>query len=337
MQVKDGDWSPFKFSLELFILGMYSVGSHLITLGGIIGKVSLEQLLVLQIPQTVMFGLNWYVCQLVLRIVDIGGSLIIHVFGCYYGLAATIFLSRRPMKSLQEAHESGYTSDLFSMIGTIFLWVMWPSFNAATALPHIQYRAIINTVLSLCAANVATFAWSSVLRRGKLVMEDVQNATLAGGVAIGAVADLMVGPGGALIVGFFAGSVSVFGFRFLNPWLASKGIYDTCGINNLHGMPGLIGGITAVVVTGIADKATYGNADYAELFYHGSKQWAYQIAAIGITLGIALASGSIFGALASCLPSVRPPFHDSEAWELPASHHLEETDSTPLSEFTDGR
>lgn len=335
-KVKNGDWSPFKWSLELFILGMYSVGSHLITLGGIIGKVNIEQLMVLMIPQTVFYGLNWYVCQLVLKATDIGGSLIIHVFGCYYGLAATIWLSRKPMKSLQEAHESGYTSDTFSMIGTIFLWMMWPSFNAATALPHLQYRAVINTVLSLCSATVTTFGWSNVLR-GKLLMEDVQNATLAGGVAVGAVADLYIYPGGAIIIGFFAATVSVFGFRFLNPWLASKGIYDTCGINNLHGMPGLIGGLSSVVATGIANKGTYGVHDYAELFPKGGAQFGIQFAAIFITLAISIASGTLFGFIASLIPSVKPPFHDHESWEVPHSHHLEAEDGAPLSEYSSGR
>lgn len=291
----------------------------------------------LQLPQTVIYGLNWYICQLVLKATDIGGSLIIHVFGCYYGLSATIFLSRRPMKALQEAHESGYTSDIFSMIGTIFLWVMWPSFNAATALPHLQYRVIINTVLSLCAATVVAFAWSSILRKGKLVMEDIQNATLAGGVAVGCVADLYIGPGGALLIGVFAGSISCLGFRFLTPWLASKGIFDTCGIHNLHGMPGLIGGLSSVVVTGIATKDLYGLADYNELFSHGKYQWLIQLAAIGITLGLSIVGGGLFGFLASLLQPVRPPFHDTEAWELPASHHIEEIDTAPLTEFTDGR
>ena len=213
---------------------------------------------------------------------------------------------------------------------------MWPSFNAATALPHLQYRAIINTLLSLCSATVTVFGWSNILR-GKLLMEDVQNATLAGGVAVGAVADLYIGPGGALIIGFFAGSVSTFGFRFLNPWLASKGIYDTCGINNLHGMPGLIGGISSVIVTGIATKSQYGASDYAELFPKGDNQWLFQLAAIGITLGLAIASGALFGFLASLIPSVRPPFHDTESWEVPAKHHLEIQDEAPMSEFTDGR
>jgi hypothetical protein len=42
-----------------------------------------------------------------------------------------------------------------------------------------------------------------------------QNATLAGGVAVGACADMMITPVGAIIIGSFAGILSTCGFRYL--------------------------------------------------------------------------------------------------------------------------
>ena len=42
-----------------------------------------------------------------------------------------------------------------------------------------------------------------------------QNATLAGGVAIGAVADMLVQPYAALIIGSVAGGLSVFGYHYI--------------------------------------------------------------------------------------------------------------------------
>ena len=64
---------------------------------------------------------------------------------------------------------------------------------------------------------MASFATSAFFNEhNKFVMAHIQNATLAGGVAIGAVADLFSQPYGALIVGSVAGSVSVLGFEFVS-------------------------------------------------------------------------------------------------------------------------
>jgi ammonium transporter Rh len=43
----------------------------------------------------------------------------------------------------------------------------------------------------------------------------IQNSTLAGGVAIGTSADMMIHPFGAMIVGSISGTVSVLGYRYL--------------------------------------------------------------------------------------------------------------------------
>jgi ammonium transporter Rh len=63
---------------------------------------------------------------------DIGGSMIIHTFGAYFGLAASFFY--QPIKSIKDENKlcsSSYTSNLVDMVGTLFLFMYWPSFNAA--------------------------------------------------------------------------------------------------------------------------------------------------------------------------------------------------------------
>ena len=48
-----------------------------------------------------------------------------------------------------------------------------------------------------------------------LSQEHVQNATLAGGVAVGACADMMLTPGGSLAIGSVAGAITVCGFQYI--------------------------------------------------------------------------------------------------------------------------
>ncbi len=87
----------------------------------------------------------------------------------------------------------------------------------------------------------------------------VQNATLAGGVAIGAIADMAVEPFAALLVGSVAGVVSTLGFRYLTDALKGLKLHDTCGVNNLHGIPGVISGLASVVVAFMACRENYGD------------------------------------------------------------------------------
>merc|ERR1711998_694421 len=88
----------------------------------------------------------------------------------------------------------------------------------------------------------------------KFDMVDIQNATLAGGVAVGSASDLVIGPWGAILLGCIGGVVSVLGYTRLQPWLAQNcGLHDTCGVHNLHGMPGVIGGIFGCIFASIAE------------------------------------------------------------------------------------
>jgi len=249
----------------------------------------------------------------------------IHTFGAYFGLAASFFVTPREAFDHPKATPS-YASDLFSMIGTIFLWIYWPSFNGALAPDRSQYRVVINTILSLCGSTFITFVCSRLFRHGKkFELEDIQNATLSGGVAIGSSCDLVINPGGAILIGCIAGAVSTLGFNFLSPFLRKTiRLHDSCGINNLHGMPGIIGGFAGVVSAGIAIQRqnVYG-VPYTLYFTRGSSQWGYQWAAICTSFGFGAVGGILFGALAAYIPEPFMPkakhlFDDEDAYEIPA-------------------
>ena len=99
---------------------------------------------------------------------DIGESMYVHVFGAYFGLAVAKMLNHRDLENENES--STYSSDLFSMIGTIFLWLYWPSFNSAVAKDEGQMRAIVNTYLSIASSCICTFIISTLVGKGKTNM-----------------------------------------------------------------------------------------------------------------------------------------------------------------------
>merc|ERR1712056_47705 len=105
----------------------------------------------------------------------------------------------------------------------------------------------MGTVLSLTSSCIAAFFFSH-LYCGKLDMVHIQNASLAGGVAIGSSSDLVVGPWASILIGMLAGWVSTVGYVYITPALEkSIGLLDTCGVHNLHGLPGIIGGIGGAI------------------------------------------------------------------------------------------
>lgn len=99
----------------------------------------------------------------------------IHLFGAYFGLIVALMI-RRHDSHKHSNNSSDYYSNLLSMIGCLFLWMYWPSFNSAMANGNAQHRAIINTILSLSGSCVIVFLFTPFFREGKLHMGNILNA-----------------------------------------------------------------------------------------------------------------------------------------------------------------
>ncbi|NXP12403.1 RHAG protein, partial [Thinocorus orbignyianus] len=316
-------------NIKSMINADFSTATALISFGAVLGKTSPVQMLILTILEITIFACNEHLVAEIFKATDVGASMTIHAFGAYFGLAATLVLYRPGLKKKHENEESTYHSDMFAMIGTLFLWLFWPSFNSAIALEMAeQMKAIVNTYYSLAACAVVTFALSSLVdQRGKFSMVLIQNATLAGGVAVGTCADLSIPPSIAMCIGSLAGIISSLGFHFLTPLLASKlNIQDTCGVHNLHGLPGILGGIAGIIVTAVKEEVRQGVRLTPGM----------QAAALGSTIGIALAGGALTGGILK-LPflgqaSDQNCFDDSVYWEVPEEEKAHEIHSNNYDE-----
>src|SRR4030067_3495648 len=169
----------------------------------------------------------------------------IHAFGAYFALGMIIMLTSKKEREIEV--ETSKRSNEFALLGSAALWIFWPSFSSALVSVEKIPLVAINTILALCGATLATYAFS-ILIRGKIEVGDIANASLAGGVAIGATV-ANVTPGFSMLIGLIAGAISVIGYTKIQPRLQkATGGVDTCGVHNLHGMPGLFGGIIAAAL-----------------------------------------------------------------------------------------
>ncbi|KAK2179724.1 hypothetical protein NP493_476g04051 [Ridgeia piscesae] len=337
-----------KVGITTLLTADFAAAAVLISFGAVLGKTSALQLVIMTVIEVVAFQLNEFLGTNVFGAVDVGGSMFVHVFGAYFGLTVATILSRDGTEKAAGKEGSVYHSDLFSVVGTLFLWVFWPSFNAALAPGDDQHRAVINTYFSLAACVVTTVAMSVMLNKNsKLDMVHIQNATLAGGVAVGTAADMMIQPWGALVVGSLAGVLSVVGFNYVTPWLSSKlKVHDTCGVNNLHGMPGIMAAIVGMFAALMASESQYGYSLY-QIFPARSPvvnstalfavqkhlsvdpgvgrtavlQAGFQLTTLCCTLLVAVVSGIVTGKLMQLSlwdePKDHQLFDDSDYWLLP--------------------
>lgn len=61
-----------------------------------------------------------YNFKIYIQVNDIGGSMVVHAFGAYFGLALSFVIYKRKMLG-HENEGSNYNSDIFSMIGMLFI------------------------------------------------------------------------------------------------------------------------------------------------------------------------------------------------------------------------
>ena len=88
----------------------------LITMGALLGRVSHFQLIIVAFFEVMFFSANEALNIHVLKAADIGGSMLIHTFGAYFGIAASLVLFHQKARD-HSRNSSVYHSDLFSMIG----------------------------------------------------------------------------------------------------------------------------------------------------------------------------------------------------------------------------
>ncbi|NCO55568.1 MAG: ammonium transporter [Bacteroidetes bacterium CG02_land_8_20_14_3_00_31_25] len=279
------------------ILAEFGAASLLIAAGAVLGRIKMPQYLLLGLLFIPFYMLNeWIVLDNGLGIIpkggvlDTGGSIIIHAFGAIFGLGVALTMTTK--QEFEKTIEADATSDRYSMLGSMMLWIFWPSFCAALVTPEEMPHTVVNVILALCGSTLATYLFSVSLRK-KISIADIANAALAGGVAIGSTC-VIASHTMAVIIGILAGGLSTFGFAIIQSrqqkWMK---LIDTCGVTNLHGLPGLFGGLAALpLIQGINIKS--------------------QLFGIVITIVIAFLAGLITGKILPIFGRKKEAYEDAE-------------------------
>jgi len=237
-------------SINGLLFAEFAGASLLICMGAVLGRLKMDQYFILGILFTLAYIFNeWLLLEsgLFKGFLDTGGSVAIHAFGAYFGLGVVMATDKK--FAGKPGPKADKISNEFCLLGSMVLWLFWPSFTSSVASPDRTYLTALNTILALCGSTLATYIFTKLIR-GKIEIEDIANAALAGGVAIGSTCST-ANPGFSMVIGICAGILSTVGFSIIAPKVCAliKGT-DTCGVHNLHGMPGLLGGLFAIAING---------------------------------------------------------------------------------------
>ncbi|NXB17870.1 RHL protein, partial [Rhagologus leucostigma] len=301
-------------SLAKAVVSMTAVA---ISTGAVLGKANPVQLIVMSLVELIIFCASRCINRTFLQVPwwDHLTLMHVHLFGAYFGLAVTSCFPEPPPGL--DKNRSTPKSDLFSMLGTVFVWVFWPSFNSILA--DSKTEPVLNTYFALAVSAVAAFMLSALTSKdGKFRMTHIHSAVLAGGVTISYTADRIQHPWIAMILGLLGSVITILGShclqRCFNP--AFK-LQDTSGVHFTFGLPAVLGAVAAVVLH-VVEEGIY--TPWNNLSSLGYLIFV-DVGAFCQTISTALITGLITGLILNIkllkIVHVSKYFDDQFYWEFP--------------------
>ena len=94
----------------------FTAAAVLITFGAVLGRASPFQMIIIAFMECIFYSANEALNINIIKAADAGGSMLIHTFGAYFGLAVSVILYHKKATN-HPRNSSSYHSDLFAMIG----------------------------------------------------------------------------------------------------------------------------------------------------------------------------------------------------------------------------
>ncbi|PCI60111.1 MAG: ammonia channel protein [Methylophilaceae bacterium] len=185
---------------------------------------------------------------------DFAGGTVVHINAGVAALVAALMLGKRIGygKEAMPPHNL-----VMTMVGAALLWVGWFGFNVGSELAAdgVAGLVLINTQLATAAA-VMGWVFAEWLLKGKPSMLGAASGAVAGLVAVTPACGF-IGPMGAIILGFLASFIALWGVTALK---SSLGYDDSLDVFGVHGLAGIFG----AMATGVLMAPGFGGVGYGE-------------------------------------------------------------------------
>ena len=316
-------WSRVNLDYRVFSIIEYAAASSIVAIGALLGTLSLFQYFVIAFFCTFFFNLNFFIIHEKLKVLDNGGTISVYFFGAMFGLSASLalFCNEVEFMKINNNHHftSNYYSSLFAFIGTLFLWLFFPSFNVANIYlkdsfredfgfitENFRYRGIINTYLSMMGSCIAAFIVSPLFYNGKMKMEHILHASYVGGIIIAGGCTICPNGWCAIVVGFIGSTITILLLWKIKYLFHSIKFEDTIGVFEIFAIPGLLGGMITSIFFAIFKYDTWD--EKAMKIIYGAKnntrasiQAGLEIAGLFVSMGIAIFGGLVTGLIAKVM------------------------------------
>ena len=250
------EWIVGLYNFNALFDGLYIAASYVISSGAFIGKLSFSQYFVVMLVESFFASLNYLLVRQSLNVIDIGGTLNVHLFGAVFGSIFSMisFCNKNEMERINTSIHLGsdHNSNLFALFGSLMIIPLWPSFNTALVDVNLKYRGIINTYFSVGGSIIAFFLMSSLLNNRKFKIEDVIYSSFPGAIVVGGCCHLIKEFYLCILFGILASiASSILSFLFYEKVrINNRGYHDTFQILFYHGIPAIIGGIITSIFLG---------------------------------------------------------------------------------------
>jgi len=171
------------------------------------------------------------------NVLDFAGGIVVHLSAGVAALVCALVLGKRRgfPGTMMPPHSLTLT-----VVGTGMLWVGWFGFNAGSALAA-NGTAVMAMMATQLAAATAGMTWMTIewMKHGKPSVLGICSGAVAGLATI-TPASGFVGPMGAMVIGFLAGSLCFFAATSMKRYFGYDDSLDAFGV---HGIGGVIGSL----------------------------------------------------------------------------------------------